>query len=237
MKYVCIEIANDGCGSFSFTVEKENCDWLETEVSCYDVKEQEYLILSLNRKVTAEKPGIIRISSGDIQVEVEVYPPTKTFEQKAKRMSREIAADNYKSAGKEIITLRDFGVYDTAVKAAPFVSVFEKNKKTEVTYQLEVPATGADQITLMFAPSNPIDRDIPLAFEWKIDGGESTRQNVLPEKYQAGEAADAVWANGVIEQKHIVKLDVELNEGMHDFTIRFLDGICTLEQLEFSKGW
>ena len=233
---VCIEIANDGCGSFAFTVEKENCDWLETEVCCQEVKEQEYLWLRLRENVKAETSGIIRICSGDIQVDVEVFPPTRTFEQKAKRMSREIAADNYISAGKDIIKLSDFGLYGTAVKAAVFESTLGKNVRTEVTYQLEVPATGADQITLIFAPSNPIDRDIPLAFEWSIDDGKCMRQCVLPEKYHAGEASDAVWAKGVIEQMHMVRLEVELKEGIHDFTIRFLDGICTLEHLKYGKA-
>ena len=151
-------------------------------------------------------------------------------------MSREIAADNYISAGKDIIKLSDFGLYGTAVKAAVFESTVGKNVRTEVTYQLEVPATGADQITLIFAPSNPIDRDIPLAFEWSIDDGKCMRQCVLPEKYHAGEASDAVWAKGVIEQRHIVRLEVELKEGIHDFTIRFLDGICTLEHLKYGKS-
>ena len=233
---VRVEIANDGCGSFSFTVEKENCDWLETEVSSNEVKEQEYLTLRLKKDVTSESKGIIRISSGDILVDIAVYPPVKSFEQESGRMIREIAADNYKSADEEIITLSDFGVYNTAVKAAPFVSALDKSAKSEVIYQLDVPTAGADRITLVFAPSNPIDKDIPLSFEWKIDGGEYTRQSVLPEEYHAGEASDPVWARGVIEQKHIVKLDVNLKEGMHDFAIKFLDGICTLERLEYSKG-
>lgn len=233
---VCIEIANDGCKSFTFHVEKENCDWLEIQISGYDVKEQETMQLRLKENVTAEKPGKARICSGDIIVELYVYPPVRIFEQKARHMIREIPVENYQSAAEDILLLDDFGVYEKAVKAAPFVSAFPADIKPEVTYQFNVPAMGADTVTLIFAPSNPIDPDIPLAFAWKIDQGEFVEQFLLPENYQAGEAADAVWAKDVIGQKHIVHLEADLLEGMHEFTIAFLDGICTLERIQYSKG-
>lgn len=234
---VTIEIANDGCGSFDFVVESENCEWLDMDISSFHVTEQEYIVLTSKKVEESAKPGKICISYEDIKVELIVYPANHRYEQKAKRMLREVKAENYLSADGNVILLEDFGIYDKGVKAKEFVSHFDLGVNPKVTYQLKVPAMGANRITLTFAPSNPIDRNIPLKFLWSIDGKERKEQAVLLEKYHAGEASDGIWAKGVIEQKHMVYLDVDLSEGIHELEIAFKDGICVLERVQYSKGW
>lgn len=225
---VVIEIANDGIGSFSFTVEAQACDWFTWEVTDTTVKEQEYLYLRRNKSYGPRlSDGTIFLRSEDTVVEICV----RGIMDKRKIT---VMAKDFTQADDRIVVLSDFGKEESAIKAYPFVPAFSENEYVYVSYHIGACSAGDYRMTLFFAPSNQICRDVipALLVRNSTQTKEWCRVPVLPEHYCAGKATDKVWATGVITQQHCVETPIRIQSGINELELMFLDGITVLEKIE-----
>ena len=248
---VIIEIANDGIGSFSVQIQKEDCDWLETELSNADVADQELLYLRCKKEALPEEEAVcsIYISDGDTTVQLKVHGrrtvtenlPERTFFSRNGVIS--ILAAHYAQAAYivnktrepicENIVLEDFGLCGSGVKCMFDETEGAKQKEVVLTYFVMAEQTGTYQLELWSAPSNPISMCAKMAYEVRNAGHADTwsRVNVFPDDYQAGEADCEFWAQGVVEQIHKNKTALFLKQGINPIEIKWSEENLVLEKI------
>lgn len=226
---VCIEIANDGVGEFDFQILELENSWLSYEVSNYRVSDQEYIVISAKDDVESQNPAKLRIVADDVMVDVLVHPANYDNFSVKRNCIAELMASEYRSLAGDTIVLRDFGRYDSAVK-------LNKIGRTKVSgyveYEIAVPYSGEYDLLFHMAPSNKLSKLYNPEFEVVINEAEALSVNLLPDDYSAGEAGDACWAKGVIDQEHKVEISVKFEQGTNLLRVIFKDEICVLEKID-----
>ncbi|MCR5511526.1 MAG: glycosyl hydrolase 115 family protein [Lachnospiraceae bacterium] len=137
------------------------------------------------------------------------------------------------------VILSPFGKYGSAIKAYPVTSHFEAREDADsphVTYNVYAPEEGDYELTLITAPSNPIDGSGRLRFG--IKAGESPYMTVsmVDEGYMGGENSCAQWCRAVLDQEHRKNVTVRLHKGENSVKVHAVDPGLVLERILIRKS-
>lgn len=249
-KMAVIDISNGSSDAFDYTV---SCDaeWLKLSVEEGTVDITESLIVTLDRAcmqkvLEKELKTVIMIKTEFAKVEIEVYARNFTKEELLIRHYVPISGnactglaieahdyDEKKDSVKgSFVCMRPYGKYVSAVKAFPVTQDFVPGEDAPaLTYKIWLPKAGRYQITLLSAPSNPVDTRnlLRVGFQWNEE--EIELLNSVSETYRGGDRICAEWSQGVLDNIHsfeIMKVGVL---GENRITIYGCDSGYVLERI------
>ncbi len=254
VKEVLVEIANDGIGTFTVTLQSEPCAWLQMELSNDVVEMQEVLRLQcINELLPKElEKCVVLISDGDTTVQLNVYGrkcipediPFNTFVGCDGIIS--ILAEHYSRAEGFVGTvdemdhtmgratvLQDFGLCGSGVKNMAQLLGNGKDMGLVLTYDVYAPKEAQYQIELWSAPSNPLSRGKKYGYKIRNAGMNTKWKDIeiWSENYQAGKAGCREWADGVVEQIHKTTSILDLKQGVNSIEVALLDSNIVLEKI------
>ncbi|MCL2441538.1 MAG: glycosyl hydrolase 115 family protein [Treponema sp.] len=243
---VILEVANDGIGCIDYTIETNvMCDWLEISPMQGSVESQMEIVLRCNRDKLSEqiKTVCLIIKDNETKVAVEVKAkaskidnlPPMTFLENMGIIAMEA---NHYHEKKDVpcgsfTELKNYGRSGQGMKVYPTVSSFENTTERPIlTYRFFIENPGDYTAEVWMTPSNPVKNKQPLRFmfgERMIDA--------VPADFQAGNAWDRRWCNGVLDNIRISKVQVSLEQGIQEISIGAVDAGLVLERiLIYKKG-
>lgn len=136
----------------------------------------------------------------------------------------------------QFLVLEDYGKMQNAWKAFPVTSFFTPGKDApSISYRVWVPKAGDYELNVYSAPGNPLQKGNRLCFGLKMNEEEYQMIPTVSESYDAGTNGCLEWEMGVLNQIHISKQSVQLQEGNNTLTICAADPGFVLEKLVLVK--
>ncbi|WP_310601676.1 glycosyl hydrolase 115 family protein [Anaerosporobacter sp.] len=242
---VTIEVANDGVGALTCTVEMPDCSWLAVDWTKKSIQEQEKLIVSVNKdKLPLEEESCsVFLGDGDTVVELIVcgkkitmldLPPMTFYEKDGVTM---MYANHYAeilpAENARIEVLEGYGKTGYGLKVFPEDwSGTSSLHSTAVTYRVYNEQTGDYQLEIWSAPVNPLTPTGRLYFGIEVNGQTlAERIPSVSASYQSGDPDNAEWSDGVLNQIRISKVKLSLVAGVNEITIHMMDLGFVLEGL------
>jgi len=140
--------------------------------------------------------------------------------------------------------LSPLGKYKSAIKAYPVIDHFDINNAPSVIYNVYAPENGDYDVTLICAPSNPIDGSGRLRIGTALNNGEIKVISMVDEGYMGGENSCPEWCIASVDQEHRKTLTMGLKQGQNTLTVYALDPGTVLERIlirptgtKWSKGY
>lgn len=246
---VIIEVANQGIGKFTCKIEKEPCSWLSVSWNEKEIEDQEVLCISCNtaQLPEQEEKQILMITDGDAAVQLVVYgrktktnnlPPMTFYEQNGVIA---IHAEHYARLSSHAFgkwqEIPCFGKTGTGLKAYPVTEQFPLGKGPEAVYLAAVEKSGTYNLELWSAPSNPLDVNGRVSCGVGINEGTPVEVPSVSEYFCGGDPENEEWCNGVLNQIHISRLEVELHAGVNEIHVYAMEpGFVLEELLVYEKG-
>ena len=137
--------------------------------------------------------------------------------------------------------MKPYGKYVSGVKAFPVTQEFTPGEDAPVlTYRFWLPKAGNYQITLLSAPSNPVDTRnlLRVGFQWNQEKIELL--NSVSKEFRGGDRSSASWSQGVLDNIHSLTITKEGMQGDNTITIYGCDPGFVLERIlikEASEPW
>ena len=155
-----------------------------------------------------------------------------------------INADEYdgvfKAGGNSYVCLPDYGKYRHAIKAYPVDRHFDINDagnpmgKTvppSVSYYFYAHEATDVEITLITAPSNPIDGTDHLNVGVSFNNTAPITVSCVSPGYRGGERDCPEWAKGVLDQEHRTVITRHANKGENSIAVYAMDPGVVLERI------
>ena len=138
-----------------------------------------------------------------------------------------IDADDYDSSfdtGKgRFVKISPYGKYRTAIKAYPVTEHFDIADAPSVCYSLYAPESGEYDVTLITAPSNPIDGKHQLRAALKMNEDAEHIITMVEEDYMGGENSCPEWCVSALDQEHRRTVTMQLKQGENKLKIYAID--------------
>lgn len=261
-KEAYLDIANGSSTPFECTVLSD-ADWIQVSEKELRVELQKKLVLTVDRDKLQNhevQKATLRIDSKFAHVFVEVYAqkPDEEMKQyiektngnfvpvlpKDAQICKEesnaflhIPASKYCDMKNEWNVLTPFGKYEAGVKAKDVTAYYTPdNDSPALTYQFAVPEDGMYEVTILMAPSNPINAQNQLRFGYRWNETPVQMKNSVGEDYKGGTNACREWAVGVLKNVHEVTLVKEAKRGINEITVFACDPAFVLEGIEIRKA-
>lgn len=232
-KTLKIRLSNAGSGSLHAKLTIPETDWLTADFTEGDIAKEEIVTFTCDRtKLTKDTVEVqCRVTDGDTTVLIEIdarhsisddhelsFLPTKFgYAINAKD------CDSDAPDGFEWTELKDYGVYESAMKVFPVNRPFTKGKEPELSLKIFVEEEGDYTLQTDFAPTNPLSRENELKYKLLINNKEAGTFNTVPKGYKSGEGSDAVWSEGALTHRRKCLNTVLLTEGINKITVKILD--------------
>ena len=259
-----LDIANGGIEAFEYRISCD-ADWIQLSSTQGMVAKQECIEIYIDRQ-NAFKTGVsekqdfietfITIETDFARVKVELYVSVQNCDRnisvpvlpdKLSRIVREddlglvLNANNYTNRSKTqkgvFEILQPYGKYGVGVKAFPITETFVPGKDApSLSYEFVLPKDGKYEVIFQCAPSNPISKKNHLRFglKWNDEGIDIL--NTVKEDYRSGERSCKVWADGVLDNIHELKVTKEGKKGRNQLTIYACDPAFVLERILIKKS-
>lgn len=245
-----IDISNGSKEAFDYTVSCD-ADWiiLSQEEGTVDVTES--LIVTPDRAcmqkyADKELKATLTIKTEFAKVTIEIFAENFTSEELTIRhyvpimgdasMGLALEAHDYDvkqdSEKGRFNVLRPYGKYVSGVKAFPVTEEFVPGEDApSLTYKIWLPRAGKYQITVLSAPSNPVDtrNQLRIGFQWNEEKIELL--NSVTSLYRGGDRTCAEWSQGVLDNIHIMMITKNGTEGENTITIYGCDPGFVLERI------
>ncbi|MBQ7680280.1 MAG: glycosyl hydrolase 115 family protein [Butyrivibrio sp.] len=142
------------------------------------------------------------------------------------------AAELSDSAVGAFRVLEGYGRCRAGLKAAPALQVYTPGiDAPSAMWRFSLAEEASYGITLIIAPSNPIDGRKSLSLGLQVDGGEILQPQFIDSTYEGGAPGCAVWARAVLNQCHRTTVDVSLTAGSHELRVYATDPGVVLERI------
>ena len=143
-----------------------------------------------------------------------------------------LSADDYdhmeETAAGRYVTLSPYGKYKTAVKAYPATEHFETENAPSLTYDIVVPEECDLDITIITAPSNPIDGSRHLRIGVAMNDGAYIPVSMVDDDYRGGENDCPQWCRAVLDQEHSRTITMHAGSGVNSLRLCAMDpGVVT----------
>jgi hypothetical protein len=243
---VILEIANDGIGELSFTIEtNKECAWLEISALKGTVEFQEEIVIrcrrdKLNKQLTEEKAVFI-IQDGESRVAVEVkakiintdFPEMTFLENNNVIVMNANHFCGKKDAAKGgFIELKNYGRTACGMKVFPVTADFEENEeKPSLTYRFLIEKSGDYTVEAWTTPVNSVVNKRPLRCLLESSHGEKQTVVTVPGDFHAGSPSDARWCQGVLDNIRVTKAVFKFEKGVQEITIGALEAGLVLERI------
>ncbi len=254
-----IDISNGSTGEFDYTASCD-ADWLKLSEEEGTVHLTESLVVMVDRECMGKIPekelkATITIKTEFAKVMIEVYARNFTEEELSIRHYVPVSGnactglaieahdyDERKDSDKGSFSiLKPYGKYVSGVKAFPVTQEFIPGEDAPaLTYKFWLPKFGNYQITLLSAPSNPVDTRnlLRVGFQWNQEKIELL--NSISREYRGGDRTSASWGQGVLDNIHSLTITKEGMQGDNTITIYGCDPGFVLERIlikEASEPW
>lgn len=258
-KQAVIDISNGSSMEFDYTVSCD-ADWLRLSQEEGTVDITESLIVMLDRErmqslKEKELKAVLTIKTEFARVMIEVYARNFTEEELAAChyvpiegaacTGLAVEAHDYDekkdSDNGSFIVLKPYGKYVSGVKAFPVTKEFIPGKDAPaLSYKIWLPKAGNYQITLLSAPSNPVDtrNQLRVGFQWNQE--EIELLDSVSEAYHGGDRSCAEWSQGVLDNIHSLAITKKGTKGENKITIYACDSGFVLERIlvkEANESW
>ena len=130
--------------------------------------------------------------------------------------------------------LSGYGRSCDSLKVLPVGRHFPDGNGPAVTYTLTVEQAGKYTLYTHFAPSNPAKLGAPMRFGIRVNDGELTVIDSIPEDYRAGDCFNWRWSKHVLENERVVKSPLLLPEGTVTLSVVSIDPELVLQRLDIS---
>lgn len=254
-----IDISNGSRDEFDYTISCD-ADWLKISQEEGTVSLTESLMLWLDRECMRgysekELKAVLTIKTEFAKVMVEVYARNFTKEELAIRHYVPVEGDSATGLVIEahdydkkedteygsFMTLLPYGKYVSGVKAFPVTREFLPGENApSLGYKIWLPKAGKYDITLLSAPSNPVDmrNKLRIGFQWNQE--EIELLDSVTDHYHGGDRNCAQWSQGVLDNIHTLMVTKEGIEGANTITIYGCDPGFVLERIlikEAGEPW
>ena len=259
-----LDLANGGKEAFAYRVTCD-AEWLQLSSTQGMVEKQERLDIFIDRQIISKVcerdtkdvlEAAITIETDFTHVKVEIYaraeecdskitvaalPEELSDTVKEDDLGLVISAEDY--IGKEDTKkgafgkLQPYGKYDVGIKAFPITETFIPGVDApSLIYEFILPEDGQYEVIFQCAPSNPISKKNLLRFGVKWNEEEIELVNTVENDYRSGERSCQVWANGVLDNIHEMKLYKEGKNGKNQITVYACDPAFVLERILVKKA-
>ena len=235
-KTVSVRLSNMGVGKLKARVEMPKCKWLSMDITGepFEIETDKVVTFTCNRsKLTeAKETALVSIIGDDTKVEVEFTACDNTKDAPKGvflpgRFGYSILAKDYAEksapAGSKWLELKDYGVYDSAMKCFPVLTKYKKGEEPSLTYKVYALEDGEYTLQADFTPTNPLSRTGKLRYGVAVNGKAAGEYNTVPNGYRAGVAADKTWSQGVLAHRRSCTSKVNLKKGVNEITLLLKD--------------
>lgn len=140
------------------------------------------------------------------------------------------------AGGGRFVTISPYGKYRTAIKAYPVDAHFNIDNAPSVSYSLYAPEAGAYDVTLITAPSNPIDGSGRLRVGMQINDGPAQVISMVGDNYMGGENSCPEWCVSALDQEHRKTVTMQMNSGDNKLSIYAVDPGVVPERILIRKS-
>ena len=234
---VILEVANDGVGSFEFSVEG-GADWLLVKQSASIVALQEEITLRVDREKlgTGHQLATLLIKDGETVVAIEISAkqieteglPSKTFlaNKGIFAMDAHHFAVSVSAGAAQFLQLPNYGRSETGMKVFPPTSSFEVGEAVPaLAYRMLIEDPGAYVAEVWTTPANPVKDRAALRF--LLNGQPHT---AVPADFVSFHS-DPRWCEGVLDNIRKTTAVVELGSGIQEIVIGALDAGLVIERI------
>ena len=235
---VSIVISNTGTGNLEYRIDMPEVKWLSVDKKEGRVANDAIVTFTCDRALLpTEKETVIASVSG-AGAAVNVRFEGKKLDEKVKaslpdntvftgREGFTVLAKNYAKSsapdGVSLVTLDDYGIFGSGVKAYPDTANFAEGKEPSLTYDVFVENAGEYVLETIFAPTSPLSRSNKLGYGVKVNDGEAAYYNTVPATYRAGVAYDRDWSMGTLNHRRVCTSNIQLKEGLNEVTVLLKD--------------
>lgn len=242
--YVKLEIGNGGNEGFECHLRQKPCSWIKTNWTKANISSQEILIISCKENKLpdeATKHTIYIVGAGaEIAIDIWGCKMNKSGFPKGTFFGRNGCIAMYAGHASYILpasgstwqVLSNYGKLGSAYKAIPDP---DKLEPPVLGYYFVVRYQGTYCLEIWSAPANPVSTDSRISFGLTVNNKELGEVPTIQEDYKAGEPTDQEWCNGVLEQVHKTKLQVNLNQGLNKIEISATSTEFVLEGMFISS--
>lgn len=235
---VSLDICNTGVGEITYEIRGELPKWLTLSKKGATISADDKVTLICDRdKLSEAKESVtLTVTDNDTRVNVLVsacklaedtrksLPHNTVLEGPAGFVVNSVNyADKSEPEGTTFVTLDDYGIYGSAVKAFPDTRYFDKGSEPSLTYKFYVTKPGTYTLKTVFAPTSPQNREAKLGFGVIVNNGAANYLNTVPKGYKSGEGSDPVWAEGALTHRREITQEITLTEGINEVKILLPD--------------
>ena len=244
---VDIEAAVDGKGGVLCKVESKPCEWLSYNWSEKQIDSQEILTIKADYEKCPSNEAVhsIYLTDGDATVEIEIHAKkvntddaqNMTFfeDDTCVSINAEHFAYNKASSNGCWKYLPHHGRTDSAMKPFPITVSFDASDAPVLGYRVNLENEGEYTLSILSSPTNPLSRGDRLNFGLRINGEDMMTVSSVSESYRAGEASDAEWCKGVLDEIHKSDMRVTLKKGINEIEVYALSAGFVLEKIIIYK--
>ncbi len=154
-------------------------------------------------------------------------PGRITSELSVNTLGLVIGADEYdedhEADGGRFVTISPYGKYRTAIKAYPVDAHFDIPDAPYVSYSVYAPEAGDYDVTLITAPSNPIDGSGRLRAGVQVNDDSVQIISMVGDNYMGGENSCPEWCVSALDQEHRRTVTTKLTQGDNKLKIHAMD--------------
>lgn len=241
-----IDICNTGIGTLEYHIDMPECEWLSVSSDKGEIKNEERIIFYCDREKlpTAKETVVASVYGNGTRVDIVISGKQLPSEVIAKLPANTVLpgiqgfvvnaanySDKHEAEGSKLITLLDYGMFESGVKAYPDTCSFAKGSENYLEYSLYVEDEGEYTVEAVFAPTSPLSRACKLEYGVAVNDGEALYENTVPKGYRSGEGSDRTWAWGVLNHRRVCKTKATLKAGVNTIKILLPDAGLVLLRL------
>ncbi len=163
-------------------------------------------------------------------------PPELTCNETGLVIDADCFSESNETDNGRYVTISPYGKYRTAIKAYPVTKRFGSASAPSVSYNVYAPEEGDYDVTLITAPSNPIDGSGRLCIGLQAGDNHMKKLSMVDSGFMGGENSCFEWCVSVLDQEHRKTVSLHLNYGDNKIRLYALDPGAIPERLMIRKS-